>query len=197
MKRLLLVLAMACASLGIQAQVYDDFRVFVGNILLNNKNYTNNEVSSLYNHHYNISEQKLNSLYIGFNKNWGDVALGIEMSRFLNLPINTIYSDYKEYGGTLGWGALAKKHGIKPGSDEFHRLKQRMNNKSTYWRNTCNEYKTKKNPNVAGKKRDIYPNELMKSSLPYNKQKEQKNKYKNYDNKSNKANYKEKIIKIG
>jgi len=185
MKKLFLTLTVFVASFSMHAQSYNDFMVFVGNVLLNNKNYTNDEVCSLYNQHYGISQQKLNELYNGFNRNWGDVVMGLELSQFLNKPINTIFNDYRDGGATKGWGNLAKEYGIKPGSDEFHRFKQRMKEETIYWKNTHKEYKAKKDLNVAGKNRKSYPNELVEEPLFYHKQKARDNK-KYKDNKNHK-----------
>ncbi len=50
--------------------------------------------------------------------------------------IDVILRDYREYGGGRhGWGRTARNLGIKPGSSEFHRLKQdRHNTMSGDWR---------------------------------------------------------------
>lgn len=190
MKKLFLALTVFVASFNMYAQSYNDFMVFVGNVLLNNKNYSNDEICSLYNQHYGISQQKLYELYNGFSRNWGDVVMGLELSQFLNKPINTIFNDYRDGGATKGWGNLAKQYGIKPGSDEFHRFKQRMKEETIYWKNTHKEYKSNKNLNVAGKNRRSYPNELIEGPLFYHKQKVRDNKkYKNN------KNYKEKEYK--
>lgn len=194
MKKLFLALTVFVASFNMYAQSYNDFMVFVGNVLLNNKNYTNDEVCSLYNQHYGISQQKLYELYNGFNRNWGDVVMGLELSQFLNKPINTIFNDYRDGGATKGWGNLAKEYGIKPGSDEFHRFKQRMKEETTYWKNTHKEYKNKKDPNIAGKHKKNFPNDLVKEPLSFHKQKANNDKYykgnknhksKEYKNKEN------------
>jgi hypothetical protein len=185
MRKIFLVLVMAAASIGIQAQNdYSNFSLSISNY---NRNYSNSQVSSLYYNHYGIPQQKLNELYMGFNMNWGDVVLAIELSRFLNVPINTIYENYHMYGGRKGWGNLAKRHGIKPGSAKFRNFKQRMNNENVYWRDTYNDYKVHKNPKIGGKKRYVYPDNLMRDPLPV-----YKNRGRDYNDRNNKnKNYNE------
>ncbi len=174
MKKILLVLTMAVASLGMHAQ--DDY----GNFVRNESNYTNkyknDQIIGLYQQHYGISQKNLNELYIGFNKNWGDVILGIELSHFLGVPINTIYTSYHQNGGSKGWGVLAQKQGIKPGSAKFHSFKQIMENKNVYWKDTYKDYAVHKNPKIAGRQHAIYPKKLMATPLSVNKQNNKNNR---------------------
>ena len=150
---------MIAASFGMQAQ--DDFGNFVRSMTNVSINYSNPQVVSLYQQHYDIPQQNLNELYLSFNKSWGDVVLGIELSRFLNVPISTIHDSYQKNGGSKGWGVLAKKHGIKPGSAEFHRFKNIMKYENTYWNHAYKSYGVYKNPKVANKRGSVYPRELM------------------------------------
>jgi hypothetical protein len=167
MKKVFLVLLMATASLCMQAQ--SDFSNFSISISNYNRNYSRSQVSSLYYNHYGISQQKLNEFYVAFNMNWGDVVLAIEMSRFLNVPMSTIYDNYQVYGGRSGWNNLAKRHGIKPGSLRYRRFRERMNNENVYWKNTCNDYRIHKNPRVGGNRKNVYPANLMRTPLRGNK----------------------------
>jgi len=187
MKKLLFILLLALGCAHLQAQ--DEYGNFSRNIINYNRDYTYNQVANMYNQHYNIPVQKINELYISFNKSWGDLQLGLELSRYLNIPINTIHSSYIEYGGGKGWGALAKRHGIKPGSAEFHRFKQMMNSEDLYWKNTCKKYKGHKNPKFSDQERRNYPERLMKNPASYERDKSMKDD--NMDNKRGKGHQKE------
>ncbi len=51
-----------------------------------------------------------------------DVYYACAMARALRLPCQDIVREYERNPGQ-GWGVIAKRHGIKPGSREFHALK--------------------------------------------------------------------------
>ncbi|MGI8560760.1 MAG: hypothetical protein ACR2J7_04860 [Luteimonas sp.] len=51
-----------------------------------------------------------------------DVYYACAMARALRLPCQDIVHEYERNPGQ-GWGVIAKRHGIKPGSREFHALK--------------------------------------------------------------------------
>ena len=52
-----------------------------------------------------------------------DAYLALRLGEMSGRPVDQVIEKYKKYGGK-GWGALAKSLGIKPGSQEFHALKQ-------------------------------------------------------------------------
>jgi hypothetical protein len=120
--------------------------------------------------------------------NWGDVVLAIEMSRFLNVPMTTIYDNYRVYGGRSGWNNLAKRHGIKPGSLRYRRFRERMNNENVYWKNTCNDYRVHKNPRVGGNRKNVYPANLMRTPLRGNKNQGRDNNRDFNNNRGNNGN---------
>ncbi len=51
-----------------------------------------------------------------------DAFMCLQLSLMTGQPIDTIINTYQRQKGN-GWGAIAKELGIKPGSDEFHALK--------------------------------------------------------------------------
>jgi hypothetical protein len=51
-----------------------------------------------------------------------DVYYACAMARALRIPCQDIVREYEQNPGQ-GWGVIAKRHGIKPGSREFHALK--------------------------------------------------------------------------
>lgn len=58
----------------------------------------------------------------------GDVVMAHEVSLISKKPIETVVTSYKKNKGK-GWGVVAKEMGIKPGSPEFHKLKESTKNK--------------------------------------------------------------------
>ncbi|GAA4854615.1 hypothetical protein GCM10023332_02660 [Luteimonas vadosa] len=57
-------------------------------------------------------------------RNWApaDVYYACAIARTLRMPCQDIVHEYERNPGQ-GWGVIAKRHGIKPGSREFHALK--------------------------------------------------------------------------
>ena len=53
----------------------------------------------------------------------GDIYYACTIAQILGRPCRYVVQEYERNHGE-GWGALAKRLGIKPGSAEFHRLKQ-------------------------------------------------------------------------
>jgi hypothetical protein len=64
--------------------------------------------------------------YIGglLDRGWapGDIYYACLLARQLRLPCETVSREYERNPGQ-GWGAVAQRLGIKPGSAEFHALK--------------------------------------------------------------------------
>lgn len=55
----------------------------------------------------------------------GDVYMTAQVSTTVGKPLTDVSAAYAKNKGK-GWGAIAKEMGIKPGSPEFHKLKQSM-----------------------------------------------------------------------
>jgi hypothetical protein len=68
--------------------------------------------------------------------NPADAYIMLRLGEMSGRPIGHVIEEYKNYKGK-GWGALAKSLGIKPGSQEFHALKQGhdMNDRYSYSKN--------------------------------------------------------------
>lgn len=75
----------------------------------------------------------------GYDRQWfedtlrrGDVSAGelyyaCTLARQTGRDCDDVLSDRQEFSGRgQGWGAMAKRYGIKPGSAEFHRMKSSM-----------------------------------------------------------------------
>ena len=52
----------------------------------------------------------------------GDVYIALRVGEVAHLPVDRVVTEYRAHKGK-GWGAIAKNLGIKPGSAEFHALK--------------------------------------------------------------------------
>lgn len=59
------------------------------------------------------------------NRRWapGDVYMACTIASIIGRPCRYVVEQYERDHGQ-GWGVMAKRLGIKPGSPEFHRLKQ-------------------------------------------------------------------------
>jgi hypothetical protein len=70
---------------------------------------------------YGTSLTNVNSLFsVGMNA--GDVVISFEIMKLTRKPIAEVIRVYK-VSKTKGWGVMAKELGIKPGSKEFHAMK--------------------------------------------------------------------------
>jgi hypothetical protein len=78
---------------------------------------------------YNISEEKINYYHAGLQMAPADIYFALEMSRVSHRPVDEVINVYKVKKGH-GWGEIAKELGIKPGSPEFHALKNQAIKKS-------------------------------------------------------------------
>ena len=52
----------------------------------------------------------------------GDVYIALRVGEVAHVPVDRVITEYRAHKGQ-GWGAIAKNLGIKPGSAEFHALK--------------------------------------------------------------------------
>ena len=72
---------------------------------------------------FGISESTTERLLKRVGMSPGDVYMTAKVSKISNRSLEDVEKAYKENKGK-GWGAIAKKMGIKPGSKEFHELKK-------------------------------------------------------------------------
>ncbi len=54
----------------------------------------------------------------------GDAYMALKVSRVSGKPLEAVVAEFRKSKGK-GWGVIAKNLGIKPGSAEFHALKER------------------------------------------------------------------------
>lgn len=57
-----------------------------------------------------------------------EAFLIFQIGQIANQPVDNVIASYKKNKGK-GWGVIAKEMGIKPGSAEFHALKNKTKNK--------------------------------------------------------------------
>ena len=74
---------------------------------------------------YGVPRDYVRELYT--QRRWapGDIYYACALAELLNRPCREIVREYDQHPGQ-GWGALAQRMGIKPGSEQFHALKGRV-----------------------------------------------------------------------
>ncbi len=177
MKKIILTLTMAITSLLMFAD--DDYYRFARDVDYYSRGYSNDQVVMLYQNHYGIPQSTLIQLYGDYGNSWGNVALGLELSHFLGIPIGDVFGFYADGNG---WGVTAQRYGIKPGSAQFHRMKSIMGNKNKYWRDIYRDYDRRRDPIIARRGRIIFDDGMIiigpssKDIKRVNKQIEKRNK---------------------
>lgn len=137
MKKSLLPIALAAAlvfSSGAQAQTISlNYSPRTGDVWLDarlgeintygrgNPDYFYDDMYS----NYGAPRDYVRELYV--DRRWapGDIYYACALAQLLDRPCREIVSDYDRHPGQ-GWGALAQRMGIKPGSAQFHALKGRV-----------------------------------------------------------------------
>ena len=160
MKKTLTTLLFAMVSIAMFAQL--DFGTFVKDIRSYSKGYTNNQVIGLYEHHYGVPRQTLLQAYGGFGNDWGSVLLALEVSNLFGAPLGDLMGIFSEAPRGNGWGVIAKRYGVKPGSREFQRMKNMMGRKNKYWKGVFDAYGKHHDPKVARRGRYKFNEKLYK-----------------------------------
>ena len=93
---------------------------------------------------YNISDKKIDHLSISVKMEPAEIYLSLELSKLSGKSIDQVVEIY-EVNKDKGWGFIAKELGIKPGSPEFHSLKENTKNKGAKGKSKNNKGKPKKN----------------------------------------------------
>lgn len=159
MKKLITAILLMLFSFVMFAQSdYQQFSRIIGSYA---DRYADDEVIVLYENHYGVPRNTLVQLFGGFDFNWGNVALGLEISNFLDVPVRDLIGIYQDNLSGNGWGVIAQRYGIKPGSAEFHRMKAMMSNKSRYWRDIYVDYGRSRNPAIARRDRVFLNDKLI------------------------------------
>ena len=58
----------------------------------------------------------------------GDIYMTVELAKICHISVDKVVEVYALHKGK-GWGVISKELGIKPGSREFHALKDNAKNK--------------------------------------------------------------------
>ena len=72
---------------------------------------------------YNIPGKEIEDLLYRVKMTPADVYMTVGLAGIINKPLDVVVGEYKANKGK-GWGVIAKRLGIKPGSKEFHALKK-------------------------------------------------------------------------
>ncbi len=78
---------------------------------------------------YNVHEEDINYYRTDLKMEPADIYFAFEISRVSRRPVTEVIEIYRVKRGN-GWGEIAKSLGIKPGSAEFHALKNNAKTKS-------------------------------------------------------------------
>ena len=92
---------------------------------------------------YDISEKKTDYLNISVKMEPAEIYFALELSKLSGRSIDQVVEIY-EVNKDKGWGFIAKQLGIKPGSPEFHNLKENTKNKGAKGKGKNNKGKQKK-----------------------------------------------------
>ena len=87
----------------------------------NINNFVNDAVQT-----FNIAKDKVEGLVKIMDP--GDVFMTLQTAQVVNKPVEEVKEAYMK-AKDKGWGQIAKDLGIKPGSAEFHALKNKMKDK--------------------------------------------------------------------
>jgi hypothetical protein len=77
---------------------------------------------------YNVTDKKIELMKINLDMAPGEIYLALEISKLAKISLDNVLSIYKTHK-SKGWGFIAKQAGIKPGSAEFHQLKNGASSK--------------------------------------------------------------------
>jgi hypothetical protein len=91
---------------------------------------------------FNIEEKKIDFLRTSVKMEPAEIYFALELSKISQKPIDNVVEVYKT-NKEKGWGFIAKQLGIKPGSPEFHQLKEITKNKGSKGKGKKNKGKRK------------------------------------------------------
>jgi len=78
---------------------------------------------------FGLSKSTIESFRVETGMSAGDLYVALELSRISGKPLDAVSTAYKS-NKSKGWGFIAQSMGIKPGSQEFKLLKQRLDAKA-------------------------------------------------------------------
>ncbi len=71
---------------------------------------------------FGVPEAKVSDLVVKASIPPADVYMAFRIAGLIHKPVDVVIQEYNAHKGK-GWGVIAKNLGIKPGSKEFHALK--------------------------------------------------------------------------
>ncbi len=77
---------------------------------------------------YDISEKKIEYMHGSLEMTAGEIYIALEISKLSKTPLDDVLHIYSN-NKAKGWGYIAREAGIKPGSPEFHQLKNNAKHK--------------------------------------------------------------------
>jgi len=92
---------------------------------------------------YNISDKKIDYLSVSVKMEPAEIYLTLEISKLSGRSIDDVIEIY-EVHKDKGWGFIAKELGIKPGSPEFHGLKEQTKNQGAKGKSKSDKGKSNK-----------------------------------------------------
>ena len=95
---------------------------------------------------YNIEERKLEHMHVGMEMEPAEIYIALEVAKISKRPIDDVLAAYEKHKDK-GWGFIAKQLGIKPGSDEFHALKNGAHKQGSENDQSSKKKEKKKNKN--------------------------------------------------
>lgn len=78
---------------------------------------------------YSVPTATIDSWSVDFGMKAGDIYMALEIAKLTKKPADEVVKVYQA-SKTKGWGAISKELGIKPGSPEFHALKDGADTRS-------------------------------------------------------------------
>lgn len=78
---------------------------------------------------FGVSDSKLDYMRGDLRMSAGDIYIALEIGKIARVKIDRVLTVYNT-NRNKGWGYIAKEMGIKPGSREFHQLKDHTKSQS-------------------------------------------------------------------
>lgn len=121
MKRNLVMLSLAAVLLGLSSFARADLNSFLNNVNVEARTDLKNFTIKL-SAQFGIPETEVQLIIKSVSKP-SDAFMILQIGQMANVDHRTVLQKYKS-SKSKGWGNLASKLGIKPGSPEFHALKR-------------------------------------------------------------------------
>jgi len=121
MKNARIFLGLCLFLISTAVSAHADLNIFLGD--LNHRSYAApNEYNSQLSAQFGVPQSLVSSLIRSVAAP-SDAFMVLQLAQMLGLPHDRVLQTYNSNRGK-GWGVIAKDLGIKPGSAEFHALKQ-------------------------------------------------------------------------